>query len=40
LLDGIGGRLGEHETQLRDALTQTQMVYVQLAEALAGADPD
>jgi hypothetical protein len=40
LLDGVGGRLGEHETQLRDALTQTQMVYVQLAEALAAADQD
>jgi hypothetical protein len=40
LLDGVGGRLGDHEAQLRDALTQTQMVYVQLAEALAAADPE
>jgi hypothetical protein len=35
LLDGVGGRLGEHEQALRDALTQAQMIYVQLAEALA-----
>jgi len=35
LLDGVGPRLGEHEQSLRDALTQTQMIYVQLAEALA-----
>ncbi|MDQ1520644.1 MAG: hypothetical protein QOI55_1717 [Actinomycetota bacterium] len=38
LLDGVGGRLGEHESQLRDTLTQTQMIYVQLAEALAAQD--
>jgi hypothetical protein len=35
LLDGVGSRLGQHEAALRDALTQTQMIYVQLAEALA-----
>jgi hypothetical protein len=40
LLDGIGPRLGEHETQLRDALTQTQMIYVQIAEALTGDTDD
>jgi hypothetical protein len=37
LLDGVGDRLGPHAEALRDALTQTQMIYVQLAEALAGA---
>jgi hypothetical protein len=37
LLDGVGHRLGPHAEALRDALTQTQMIYVQLAEALAGA---
>ncbi len=37
LLDGVGSRLGEHEAQLRDALAQTQMIYVQLAEANAAA---
>jgi hypothetical protein len=39
LLDGIGPRLGEHEQALRDALGQTQMLYVQIADALAGHDP-
>jgi hypothetical protein len=39
LLDGVGGRLGPHEQTLRDALTQTQMAYVEIAEAMArGAD--
>jgi hypothetical protein len=40
LLDGVGGRLGEHEVALRDALGQTQMIYVQLAEQLAGPETD
>jgi hypothetical protein len=35
VLDGIGSRLGQHEQPLREALSQTQMVYVQLAEAIA-----
>jgi hypothetical protein len=35
VLDGIGSRLGEHEQPLREALAQTQMIYVQLAEAIA-----
>jgi hypothetical protein len=36
LLDGLGPRLGDHELPLRDALTQTQMIYVQIADAVAG----
>jgi hypothetical protein len=36
LLDGVGARLGAHEAALRDALAQTQTIYVQVAEALAG----
>jgi hypothetical protein len=40
LLDGIGTRLGEHEQALRDALSQTQMLYVQIAEALAAQEGD
>jgi hypothetical protein len=40
LLDGIGDRLGPHAEPLREALSQTQMIYVQLAEALAGAQSD
>jgi hypothetical protein len=35
LLDGVGSRLGEHEPALRDALGQSQLIYVRLAEALA-----
>src|SRR5262249_45048177 len=35
LLDGVGPRLGPHEEPLRDALQQTQMIYVQIAEAIA-----
>ncbi|MCU1426973.1 MAG: hypothetical protein JWL83_973 [Actinomycetia bacterium] len=40
LLDGIGPRLGPHEEPLRDALQQTQMIYVQIAEAIAAQDGD
>jgi hypothetical protein len=36
LLDGLGPRLGDHEQPLRDALNQTQMIYVQIADAVAG----
>jgi hypothetical protein len=32
LVDGLSDRLGEGEEMLRDALTQAQMLYVQLAE--------
>jgi hypothetical protein len=39
LLDGVGGRLGEHEQALRDALNQVQMLYVQVADALAQEQP-
>jgi hypothetical protein len=35
MLDGIGSRLGPHDQALREALQQTQVIYVQLAEALA-----
>jgi hypothetical protein len=38
LLDGVGPRLGQHEPALRDALAQTQTIYVQVAEALASED--
>ena len=30
LLDGVSGRLGEHETDLRAALAQIQLAFVQL----------
>jgi hypothetical protein len=33
LVDGLGSRLGEHEVVLRDALAQSQMLYVEVAEA-------
>jgi hypothetical protein len=32
VLDGMEGRLGEHESTLRQALTQIQMAFVQLTE--------
>jgi hypothetical protein len=32
LVDGLTDRLGEGEAMLRDALTQAQMLFVQLAE--------
>jgi hypothetical protein len=33
LVDGLGARFGVHEQTLRDALSQIQMLYVQIAEA-------
>ena len=39
LLDGVGGRLGQHEQALRDAMNQVQMLYVQVADALAQQPP-
>jgi hypothetical protein len=33
LVDGLAERLGEGEEMLREALTQAQMLYVQVAEA-------
>jgi hypothetical protein len=35
LVDGLGTRLGEHEVVLRDALAQAQMLFVEVADALA-----
>jgi hypothetical protein len=32
LVDGLGERFGEHEHTLRDALSQLQLAYVQLAD--------
>jgi hypothetical protein len=37
LIDGLGPRYGEDEATLRDALAQIQMIYVQVADALAEA---
>lgn len=37
LIDGLGPRYGEDEQTLRDALTQIQMIYVQVADALGEA---
>jgi hypothetical protein len=33
LVDGLGSRLGEYETDLRDALVQSQRLFVEVAEA-------
>jgi hypothetical protein len=32
IVDGLGSRFGEHEQTLRDALSNIQMLYVQVAE--------
>jgi hypothetical protein len=32
LVEGLGSRLGEHETTLRDALAQIQLLYAQIAD--------
>lgn len=33
LVDGLGERLGDHEQVLRDALSQAQMLFVEVSEA-------
>lgn len=37
LVEGMGDRLGDHETPLRDALAQLRLVFVQVSE---GKPPD
>jgi hypothetical protein len=37
LVDGLGGRLGVHEAVLRDALTQAQMLFVEISDS--GPEP-
>jgi hypothetical protein len=32
IVDGLGPRLGEHEHTLRDALTQLQLLWVEIAD--------
>ena len=32
LVDGLGERLGVHEQVLRDALTQAQMLFVEVSD--------
>ena len=32
LVEGLGERLGEHESVLRDALTQAQMLFVEVSD--------
>ncbi|MXW43002.1 MAG: DUF1844 domain-containing protein [Acidimicrobiia bacterium] len=38
LLDGLQGRLGTHETTLRDALHQIRMAFVQISKATETAE--
>jgi hypothetical protein len=33
IVDGLGPRLGDHEQTLRDALTQLQLLWVEIADA-------
>jgi hypothetical protein len=35
LVDGLGPRVGDHEEMLRDALTQAQMLFVEVSESAA-----
>jgi hypothetical protein len=37
LVEGLAGRLGDSEPQLRDGLTQLQLAYVQIHAASQGA---
>jgi hypothetical protein len=36
IVDGLGPRLGQHEQTLRDALTQLQLLWVEIADESAG----
>jgi hypothetical protein len=38
LVEGLGARLGEHQTQLQDGLAQLRMAYVQISAASAGGE--
>jgi hypothetical protein len=40
LVDGLGTRLAEHETVLRDALTQAQMIFVEISDAMGEETTD
>lgn len=39
LLDGLAGRLGDHEAELNDALAQLRMAFVQIKGAQASSPP-
>jgi hypothetical protein len=34
LVDGLGARLGDHEPVLREALTQAQVIFVEISDSL------
>jgi hypothetical protein len=38
LVEGLGARLGEYQTQLQDGLAQLRMAYVQISSASAGGE--
>jgi hypothetical protein len=38
LVEGLGARLGEYQTQLQDGLAQLRMAYVQISAASAGGE--
>ena len=40
LVEGLGGRLGEAESQLKDGLAQLRMAFVQIRSASEGAEPE
>ena len=40
LVEGLEGRLGEHETTLKEALHQIRMAFVQVSRAMEGAAGD
>ena len=40
LVEGLEGRLGEHEATLKDALHQIRMAFVQVSRAMEGADDE
>ncbi|MYH71319.1 MAG: DUF1844 domain-containing protein [Acidimicrobiia bacterium] len=40
LVDGLEGRLGEHEATLKDALHQIRMAFVQVSRLVEGSDDE
>ncbi|MCY3632459.1 MAG: DUF1844 domain-containing protein [bacterium] len=40
LIDGLEGRLGEHEATLKEALHQIRMAFVQVSRLVEGADEE
>ncbi len=40
VVEGLGPRLGEHESSLKDGLTQLRLAWVKLQETMGGPEAD